>query len=173
MNALSVGVRRRGGERGRQVADLGDRRQVEDVVPDPDADPRAVVAARSEKTPYGRLSRPKREPAAPSTQVIAVVGHRGGSVASWGRPGRGDQVVERLATEQEPNEVNQRRARATSSAVDRQPGGVALLERRDVVARGVAVERARGGEQDVEEAVVLEALRVGVPDGVVQARRCT
>ena len=46
-----------------------DRREVEHLVADPDADPRRPRPAR-ENTPYGRLSTSNREPAAPSTQVL-------------------------------------------------------------------------------------------------------
>ena len=67
----------------------------------------------------------------------------------------------------EPNDVNQRRARARSST-----GPSARSSRvADDVVRCRAVEGPQGRDEDVEEAVVLEAVVAGVPQRPVQTGR--
>ncbi len=95
-------------------------------------------------------------------------------------PGRHDATSPRsrrsasgCSTSQEPNDVNQRRAPARSSVgcLAREHGAVAPLEDLDDLVERGAVEGLPGGDQDVEEAVVLEAVVAGVAYGVVQPGR--
>ena len=163
-------VERGRGEDRRQVQLVrrGDRRQVEHLVADPHAHPRGVVPAHEHAV----------------RQVVDVVRRSGSAVDPGAAHVRGGHTSSSSpvlmsssrgsVTEQEPNEVNQRRPppSSVSKASPDQRGLVLLLEDRDhVVARG-AVEGVPGGDQDVEEAVVLEAGRgVAVAQRAVQPGR--
>ena len=121
-----------------------DRGQVEHEVADPDADPRL-------------LARPREHAV---RQVVDVEEGAGGSVDPGGGHGgpsrspRASRSSSGSVTEQEPNEVNQRRAPARSAAraSSARPRAVAALEGLDHVVAPGAVEGVPGGEQDVEEA---------------------
>ena len=84
-----------------------DRRQVEHEVADPHADPRRPRPPRRTRRTAG-CRRRTSDPAAPSTQVV-VDGHAPPAGPRASRSSSGS------LTEQEPNEVNQRRAPARSS----------------------------------------------------------
>ena len=119
-----------------------------------------------ENTPYGRLSTSKSEP-----RRSVHPGHRGASSSPRAsRSSRGSLTL------QEPYDVNHRRVRAHRvvalvAPLLEQHVGDPFLEGRHHLVRPGAVERQPGREQDVDEALVLEAVRARVPQRVVQPGR--